>query len=127
MNDLQDELRHTFKKTVAQYAPRSGAMSQARRYARPAMRFAGRNPMLLIGAGLLAVAGVVAYANRRRIAETARPVVEEAKVRGQALVDSAGARSQEFMDAARAKGGELAERLKMRRGAADPAGPADLH
>lgn len=127
MSDLQDDLRHTFKKTVARYAPRSGAMSQARRYARPAVRFAGRNTMPLIGAGLLAAAGVVACANRRRIAETARPVVEEAKVRGQTLADSAGARGQELMGAARAKGGELAERLKMRRGAADPAGPADLH
>lgn len=127
MTQFSHDLKDTFHKTVAQYARRPGAMGRARRMAAPAMRFASRNPVLMIGAGVLALAGVVAYANRRRIAASAGPLVEEAKVRGRALMDTAGARGQALLEAARTKGGELAEKVKMRRGAAAGIPPADVH
>lgn len=52
---------------------------------RPIVRYAPKNPVLLIGAAALGVAGVLAWRNRRRIAEAARPLLENAATRGHAM------------------------------------------
>ncbi|WP_293676133.1 hypothetical protein [uncultured Phenylobacterium sp.] len=105
----------------------------------PAMRYASRNPMLMIGAGLLALAGVLAFTNRRKIASTAGPLIEDARVRGQALMEEAAvkshalmgeatAKTHELLETARAKGEAVAEKVSsVRRGAAGRAAPNDVH
>ena len=87
-------------------------LKQARDYAAPAARFASRNPVLLIGAGVLAIAGIVAFANRKKIAAKASPMIEDAKTKGQALMDDAAAKSQELFEAAKTQGQELLETAK---------------
>ncbi|MFN3582435.1 hypothetical protein [Phenylobacterium sp.] len=52
---------------------------------RPVARYVPKNPVLLIGAAALGVAGVLAWRNRRRIAEAARPMLESAAARGQTV------------------------------------------
>jgi hypothetical protein len=52
---------------------------------RPMIRYVPKNPVLLIGAAALGVAGVLAWRNRRRIAEAANPMLESAAARGQAV------------------------------------------
>jgi hypothetical protein len=91
---------------------RRDQLKQAKQYADPAVRFASRNPMLLIGAGLLAIAGIVAFTNRKKIAAKASPMIEDAKIKGQALMEEAAAKSHELLDAAQAKGQELLESAK---------------
>jgi hypothetical protein len=114
-------------------------LKQAQAYAAPAMRYASKNPLLLIGAGLLALAGIVAFSNRKKIAATAGPLIEDARVRGQALMEEAAAKSHALMGEARAKGQELLESAhaksdavaekvaSVRRGAAGRSRPTDVH
>src|SRR4051794_14697191 len=84
-------------------------LKQAGRYAAPAARFASRNPVLLIGAGVLAIVGIVAFRNREKIATAASPMIEDARLKGQALMDEAAAKSRALLDTARAQGQELLE------------------
>ncbi len=109
MTDLQD-----LQERLARYRLplKRDHLKQAREYAAPATRFASRNPALLIGAGVLAIAGIVAFANRKKIAAKASPMIEEAKVKGQALMDDAAAKSQALLDAAKTQGQDLLETAK---------------
>jgi hypothetical protein len=116
-------------------------LKQAGDYAAPAMRFARQNPLLLIGAGVLAIAGIVAFTNRRKIAAKAAPMIEDAKAkagpmiedakaRGQALMDDAAAKGQEFLETAKTQGKALADKISSARGNATPPGgvlPTDVH
>jgi hypothetical protein len=61
---------------------------------RPAMRYVPRNPVLLLGAVALGVAGVLAWRNRERIAERSRPLLDDARARAQPLLDGAMARGE---------------------------------
>ena len=119
---------------------RRDSLKQAGDYAAPAMRFAQRNPLLLIGAGLLAIGGIVAFTNRKKIAAAASPMIADAKIKGQALMDDARAKGQALMDDAAAKGQELletaktqgkamAEKISSRRSETPPNGvlPTDVH
>jgi hypothetical protein len=101
-------------------------VKQARDFAAPAMRFAARNPILLIGAGLVAIAGVVAFTNRKKIAARAGPVIDDAKAKGQAMLDDASAKGQELLETAKAKGEEIAGKVRARR-TGDGMSPTDVH
>lgn len=123
-------------------------LKQARDLAAPATRYAQKNPFLLIGAGVLAIAGILAWTNREKIGAKAGPLLEDAKTKGLELMDEARARSQTLIDeaksrsqsliddasvkghdlleAAKAKGEEVAEKVaSVRRGAAER--PTDIH
>jgi hypothetical protein len=114
-------------------------LKQARALAAPAMRYVPRNPLFLIGAALVGIAGFVAWKNREKIASTAGPLIEDARARGQALMDEAAAKSQALMGEATAKTQELLEGAKatgeavaekvssVRRGAAGRRAPTDIH
>ena len=79
-----------------------GRLKHARALMAPALRYAPRNPLLLAGALLLGVAGILAWRNREPITEAASPILEDAKVRGQALVIDALVKGRAVMDEARA-------------------------
>ena len=129
------------KETLSRYRLplRRDRLKQAQNYAAPAIRYASKNPLLLIGAGVLALAGIVAFTNRRKIAASAGPLIDSARVRGQALMDEAAAKSHALMGEARAKGQELLESAQakgeavagkvasVRRGAAGRTPPTDVH
>jgi len=68
---------------------------------RPAARFAARNPALLIGAALVGVAGMIAWRNREKIAATTSPVIEDAKIKGQALIEEARHKGEELIEQAK--------------------------
>ena len=80
-----------------------GQLKQAGAFG-PLMRYVPKNPLLLIGAALVGVAGVVAWRNRERIARTATPLIEDAKAKGQELIQDAKAKSQELVQEAKARG-----------------------
>ena len=129
------------KETLSRYRLpiRRDHLKQAQQYAAPAMRYASKNPLLLIGAGILALAGLVAFTNRKKIAATAGPLIEDARIRGQALMEEAAAKSHALMGEARAKGQELlegahakteavAEKVaSVRRGGSTRTTPTDVH
>jgi hypothetical protein len=129
---------------------RRDQMKQAREFAAPATRFATKNPLLLIGAGVLAVAGIVIWANREKIGAKAGPLLEEAKAKGlelmdeartrsatlideaktrsQTLIDEAALKGQDLLAAAKTKGEEVAEKVATaRRRNATPSIPTDIH
>lgn len=92
-----------------------GRLKHARALMAPALRYAPRSPLLLAGALLLGVAGILAWRNRERITEAASPILEDAKVRGQALVIDALVKGRAVMDEARASSlslGAKAARLR---------------
>lgn len=51
----------------------------------PYARYAPKHPALLIGAAVVGLAGVLAWRNREKIAEKARPLLQSAAERGAAL------------------------------------------
>lgn len=52
---------------------------------RPMVRYVPKHPALWIGAAVLGAAGFLAWRNRERIRETARPMLQNAAERGAAL------------------------------------------
>ena len=138
MTDLQETLQDALAKY--RLPLRRDQMKQARSYAAPAMRFASKNPLLLIGAGVLAIAGIVAFTNRKKIAAKAgpmiedakakaAPMIEDAKVKGQAMMDGATAKGQELLQTAKTQGKAIAEKLTSGRTDTPPNGilPTDVH
>ena len=133
MNDLSETLAR-FRLPL-----RRDRLKQARAFAAPVVRYAPKNPFILIGAGLLAVAGILAWTQRDRIAAKAGPLLEDAKAKGMTLMDEAMSKSQTLIDGATAKGHDLLEVAKaqgeavadkvarVRRGAADRLAPPDVH
>ena len=67
----------------------------------PFVRYVPRNPWILIGAAAIGLAGVLAWRNRRRIADTARPLLQNAAAKGSALAEQAKAKGEELVDSAR--------------------------
>ena len=51
----------------------------------PYARYAPKHPAMLIGAAVLGLVGVLAWRNREKIAEKARPLLQTAAERGAAL------------------------------------------
>lgn len=79
---------------------------------RPAARFAARNPALMIGAALVGVAGMLAWRNREKIAQTTSPMIEDAKVKGHALIEEARHRGEELIESAKATTEAVAAKAK---------------
>jgi hypothetical protein len=92
-----------------------------------ALRVIPRNPVLLIGAAVLGIVGVLAWRNRDRIAEKAAPLIEDAKVKGQELIDEARFRGQELIDDAKAATQALGEKASRARRAASQKTTPELH
>jgi len=93
---------------------------------RPAMRFVPKNPVLLIGAAVLGVAGVLAWRNREKIARTASPMIDDAKAKGQALIEEARTKGEELIEQAKATTEAVAAKAKAgRRKVAAP--PPEIH
>ena len=105
----------------------------------PLLRRVPKNPLFLIGAAAIGVAGVLAWRNRDRIAATAGPMIDEAKAKGQSLIDDAKVRSASLIDEAKTKGEELIEQAKTtteevvakatrsRKKAVEPVSPVEIH
>ena len=132
MNDLSDTLARLVPKA------RRDHLKQARAYAAPAVKFANRNPVLLISAGVIAVLGVVAFANRRKIAATAQPLIQDAKAkaqpliedvkaRGQAMLETASTKSQELVEEAKSRGEAVIDKVRGRTPTTPAFGPTDVH
>jgi len=84
----------------------------------PALRFASRNPVLLIGAAALGVASLLAWRNREKISDFAAPILEDAKARGGELVADAKAKSHDLVEEARSRASAVGEKAaRLRRGA----------
>jgi hypothetical protein len=69
--------------------------------ARPIVRYVPKNPAILIGAAAVGVLGVLAWRNRRRIANAARPVLQDAADRAGAVKDLVSQRAAAVRDAIR--------------------------
>jgi|GEM_PF-2861439 len=68
----------------------------------PILRYVPKNPLFLIGAAAVGVAGVLAWRNREKIATAASPVIDDARARGQALIEEAKVKGEELIDQAKA-------------------------
>lgn len=72
----------------------------------PALRFAPKNPLLLVGL-LAGLGGYLVWRNRETISRRAGPVIASARTKGAALVNEARATSQAFgANAARLRRGD---------------------
>jgi hypothetical protein len=120
MTDLQETLQDAPGEVPAAAPPRPVEAGAQLRCAGHAVRL--ENPLLLIGAGVLAIAGIVAFTNRKKIAAKAgpmiedakakaAPMIEDAKVKGQAIMDGATAKGQELLQTAKTQGKAIAEKL----------------
>lgn len=79
--------------------------------AAPLVRYVPKHPAFLLGAIAVGVVGTLAWRNRQKIADRARP-----------LIDDATARARPMLESAAARGEALRERLPLgRRTQVDPA------
>ena len=69
----------------------------------PMLRAVPKNPLFLVGAAVIGVAGVLAWRNRERIAATTGPMIDDAKARGQALIEEARTKGEELVEQAKAE------------------------
>ncbi len=69
--------------------------------AAPLVRYARRNPILLIGAAVVGIVGVFAWRNRDRISAEAGPLIRDARVKGQSLLEEARIRGGDLIEQAR--------------------------
>jgi hypothetical protein len=83
--------------------------THARRMSRTGRRAARRGSGALLGMIALGVAGFFAWRNRDRIAEKARPMLDDAKSRSREMLDKAAERSHDMMDQAAATGHRLVD------------------
>ena len=87
----------------------------------PMLRRVPKNPLFLIGAAAIGVAGVLAWRNRDKIAARTGPMIEDAKAKGQAMIDDARAKGEELIDQAKATTeAVVAKTTRSRRKAATP-------
>lgn len=94
----------------------------------PFLRYVPKNPLLLIGAAAVGIAGVMAWRYRGKIAARTAPLIEDARLKGHALVDEAKARGEDLIDQARTATEAVAAKAKrVRRGAAAEKPVIDLH
>lgn len=103
------------------------SLKQAQAFAAPAIRYGRANPFILIGAGVLAVLGIVAFTNRRTIAAKAGPMLEDARVRGHALLEEASTKGHELLDEARSRGEAVVEKVKAARKPTPRLGATDIN
>jgi hypothetical protein len=67
----------------------------------PMLRYVPKNPLFLIGAAAVGIAGVFAWRNREKIAATTGPLIDDAKARGHALIEDAKVKGEELIDQAK--------------------------
>ena len=84
----------------------------------PMLRYVPRNPLFLIGAAAIGIAGVLAWRNREKIAATAGPMIDDAKAKGQALIDDARAKGEELIDQAKTTTEAVVAKARTRKPAA---------
>lgn len=93
----------------------------------PMLRYVPKNPLFLIGAAVVGVAGVLAWRNRERIAAAATPVIDDARAKGQALIEEAKAKGEELIEQAKTTGEAVVAKSRTRRRAAPTTSPTELH
>lgn len=93
----------------------------------PMLRYVPRNPLFLIGAVVVGVAGVMAWRNRDRIAAAAAPVLDDARARGHALVEDARTKGEDLIEQARTTAGAVAAKARTRRRVAPEMSAPELH
>jgi len=103
------------------------SLKQAQAFAAPAIRYGRANPFLLLGAGVLAIVGIVAFTNRRKIAAKAGPMIEDAKVKGHALLEEASTKGHELLEEAKTRGEAVVEKVKAARRSPPRLGATDIH
>jgi len=81
----------------------------------PMLRYVPKNPLFLIGAAMVGVAGVLAWRNREKIGAAAGPVIHDARARGQALVEDAKIKGDELIEQAKATGEAVVAKAKRAR------------
>lgn len=96
----------------------------------PMLRRVPKNPLFLIGAAVIGVAGVMAWRNRDKIAAKTGPMIDEAKVKGQALIEDAKAKGEELIEQAKTTTEEVvakATRSRKKPAAVAPVTPTEIH
>ncbi|WP_068874712.1 MULTISPECIES: hypothetical protein [unclassified Phenylobacterium] len=93
----------------------------------PMLRYVPRNPLFLIGAAVVGVAGVLAWRNRERIATAASPVIDDARAKGQALIEEARTKGEELIEQAKTTGEAVVAKARTRRRAAPETTTPELH
>lgn len=91
----------------------------------PFLRYVPKNPLFLIGAAAVGLAGVMAWRNREKIAATTGPMLDEAKAKSASLIEDAKTKGEDLIDQAKATGEAVV--AKTRRRAAPKATVPDLH
>lgn len=92
----------------------------------PLLRRVPKNPLFLIGAAAIGVAGVLAWRNRDKIAATTGPMIDDAKARGHALIDDARAKGEELVDQAKSATEAVVAKARTRKAPATPVTP-EIH
>ena len=93
----------------------------------PMLRYVPKNPLFLIGAAVVGVAGVMAWRNRERIATAASPVIDDARAKGHALIEEARTKGEELIEQAKSTGEAVVAKAKTRRRAAAETTTPELH
>lgn len=78
----------------------------------PMLRYVPKNPLFLIGAAVVGLAGVLAWRNREKIGAAASPVIDDARAKGQALMQDAKIKSDELIEQAKATGEAVVAKAK---------------
>ena len=78
----------------------------------PILRYVPKNPLFLIGAAAVGVAGVLAWRNREKIATVASPVIDDARAKGHALIEEARAKGEDLIDQAKTTVDHAVEQAK---------------
>jgi hypothetical protein len=84
----------------------------------PMLRAVPKNPLFLIGAAAIGIAGVLAWRNREKIAATTGPMIDDAKARGQALIEEARTKGEELVEQAKATTEAVVAKTRSRKAAA---------
>jgi len=97
----------------------------------PMLRYVPRNPLFLLGAAVVGVAGVMAWRNREKITARTGPMIDDAKIKGQALIEDAKAKGEELIEQAKTTTEEVvAKATRSRKKAAapiTPVAPTEVH
>ncbi len=66
--------------------------------AAPMVKYVPKNPAFLLGALAVGVIGTLAWRNRQKIADRARPMIDDARERARPMLQSAAARGEALRD-----------------------------
>ena len=116
-------------KTLAPYRTRWGRDQLKQLGAvTPLLRYVPKNPLFLIGAAVVGVAGMMAWRNREKIATAASPMIDDARTKGQAMIEEAKAKGEELIEQAKTTGEAVVAKAKRtRKPAADTSPVTGVH